>query len=68
MLGFQKRSDPSKWTDVSLPIIKHGATEDHQAAVICSCGWIKRHDRYGVRDRAASAHLSKRHGGVGIYL
>lgn len=64
MLGsFQKREHPEKYKKVRLARISRGA--DH---AVCSCGWVIRHHREKVRETAIDRHLTKRHGGHGLWV
>ena len=34
----------------------------------CSCGWTYPHPRRKVREEASDKHLTRKHGGTGVWL
>jgi hypothetical protein len=46
----------------------HEEEKNGLAGAECSCGWVKVHQRKKVVTRAVDGHVTKKHGGLAIWL
>lgn len=63
--GFQKPIHTAARRNVKIAAVQDSPDLN---AISCTCGWVKTHARKKVREDAAEAHLTKKHGGIGVWL
>lgn len=68
LTGFRKPIDSGGRKPVGLAVIKSGETETGIKFAECSCGapFVQQRDK--VRNAAIDRHLTKKHGGRGIWM